>query len=208
MAEERLAMNFNLELVAAMAMFAFVTSVTPGPNNMMLLASGVNFGVKRTLPHWLGVSLGHFVMLLLVGAGLESLLKAYPFVYQVMKVVGFAYLVYLAWGVARSGAPRRNGEEAVQPITFFGAAAFQWVNPKAWIMSIGYFSNYMPTDASLTFVVLTCMMFSVINFPSVGLWVWLGAKIEHYLQRDTWRKLFNWTMALLLVISMIPVLFV
>ena len=79
-------MNFNGELVAAMAMFAFVTSVTPGPNNMMLLASGVNFGVKRTVPHWLGVSLGHFVMLLLVGAGLESLLKAYPFVYQVMKV--------------------------------------------------------------------------------------------------------------------------
>jgi len=132
-------MNFNGELVAAMAMFAFVTSVTPGPNNMMLLASGVNFGVKRTVPHWLGVSLGHFVMLLLVGAGLESLLKAYPFVYQVMKVVGFAYLVYLAWGVARSGAPERNGAEATKPISFFGAAAFQWVNPKAWIMSIGYF---------------------------------------------------------------------
>ena len=201
-------MNFNGELVAAMAMFAFVTSVTPGPNNMMLLASGVNFGVKRTVPHWLGVSLGHFVMLLLVGAGLESLLKAYPFVYQVMKVVGFAYLVYLAWGVARSGAPERNGEEETKPISFFGAAAFQWVNPKAWIMAIGYFSNYMPTDASLTFVVLTCMMFSAINFPSVGLWVWLGAKLEHYLQRDTIRRMFNWTMALLLVVSMIPVLFV
>ena len=201
-------MNFNVELVAAMAMFAFVTSVTPGPNNMMLLASGVNFGVKRSLPHWLGVSLGHFVMLLLVGAGLESLLKAYPFVYQVMKVVGFAYLVYLAWGVARSGAPERNGEEATKPISFFGAAAFQWVNPKAWIMSIGYFSNYMPTDASLTFVVLTCMMFSAINFPSVGLWVWLGAKLEHYLQQNTARQVFNWTMALLLVISMIPVLWV
>jgi threonine/homoserine/homoserine lactone efflux protein len=173
-------MNINVELVAAMAMFAFVTSVTPGPNNMMLL----------------------------VGAGLESLLKAYPFVYQVMKVVGFAYLVYLAWGVARSGAPERNGEEATKPISFFGAAAFQWVNPKAWIMSIGYFSNYMPTDASLTFVVLTCMMFSAINFPSVGLWVWLGAKLEHYLQQNTARRVFNWTMALLLVISMIPVLWV
>jgi threonine/homoserine/homoserine lactone efflux protein len=161
-------MNINVELVAAMAMFAFVTSVTPGPNNMMLLASGVNFGVKRSLPHWLGVSLGHFVMLLLVGAGLESLLKAYPFVYQVMKVVGFAYLVYLAWGVARSGAPERNGEEATKPISFFGAAAFQWVNPKAWIMS----------------------------------------KLEHYLQQNTARRFFNWTMALLLVISMIPVLWV
>ena len=201
-------MNFNLELVAAMVMFAFVTSVTPGPNNMMLLASGVNFGVKRTVPHWLGVSLGHFVMLLLVGAGLESLFKAYPFVYQVMKFVGFAYLVYLAWGVARSGAQERNGEKASKPISFLEAAAFQWMNPKAWIMSIAYFSNYMPTDASLTFVVLTCMMFSAINFPCVGLWVWLGAKLEHYLQRDTIRRMFNWTMALLLVISVIPVLFV
>ena len=199
-------MNFNVELVAAMAMFAFVTSVTPGPNNMMLLASGVNFGVKRTVPHWLGVSLGHFVMLLLVGAGLESLLKAFPLVYQVMKVVGFAYLVYLAWGVAQSGAPQRNGEEAVQPITFLGAAAFQWVNPKAWIMAIGYFSNYMPTDASLTFVVLTCFMFSAINFPSVGLWVWLGAKLERYLQRNSVRRVFNGTMAVLLIASMVPVL--
>jgi threonine/homoserine/homoserine lactone efflux protein len=198
--------NFNVELIAAMAMFAFVTSVTPGPNNMMLLASGLNFGIKRTLPHWLGVSLGHFVMLLLVGAGLESLLKAYPFVYQVMKVVGFAYLLYLAWGVARSGAPERNGEEAVQPITFLGAAAFQWVNPKAWIMAIGYFSNYMPTDATLPFVVLTCMMFSAINFPSVGLWVWLGAKLEHYLQQNSIRKIFNGTMAVLLIASMVPVL--
>jgi threonine/homoserine/homoserine lactone efflux protein len=110
--------------------------------------------------------------------------------------------------VARSGAPERNGEEATKPISFLGAAAFQWVNPKAWIMSIGYFSNYMPTDASLIFVVLTCMMFSAINFPSVGLWVWLGAKLEHYLQQDTLRRVFNWTMALLLVVSMIPVLFV
>jgi threonine/homoserine/homoserine lactone efflux protein len=147
-------------------------------------------------------------MLLLVGAGLESLLKAYPFVYQVMKVVGFAYLVYLAWGVARSGAPQRHGEEAAQPITFLGAAAFQWVNPKAWIMAIGYFSNYMPTDASLTFVVLTCFMFSAINFPSVGVWVWLGAKLEYYLQQNTVRRVFNWTMALFLVVSMLPVLFV
>jgi threonine/homoserine/homoserine lactone efflux protein len=199
-------MNLNFELLGAMAMFAFVTSVTPGPNNMMLLASGLNFGVKRTLPHWVGVSWGHFVMLLWVGAGLEGLLKAYPFVYQVMKVVGFAYLVYLAWGVARSGAPQRNGDEATQPISFLGAAAFQWVNPKAWIMAIGYFSNYMPTDASLTFVVLTCMMFSTINFPSVGLWVWLGAKLERYLQQDNWRRAFNGTMALLLIASMVPVL--
>ena len=201
-------MNFNVELVAAMAMFAFVTSVTPGPNNMMLLSSGVNFGMKRTLPHWLGVSLGHFVMLLLVGAGLESLLKAHPLVYQVMKVIGFAYLLYLAWGVARSGAPERSGEEAAHPIGFFGAAAFQWVNPKAWIMAVGYFSNYMPTDASLTFVLLTCFMFSAINFPSVGVWVWLGAKLEYYLQQNTVRRVFNLTMALFLVVSMLPVLFV
>lgn len=190
-----------------MAVFAFVTSVTPGPNNMMLLASGVNFGVKRTLPHWLGVSLGHFVMFLLVGAGLESMLKTYPFVYQVLKVVGFAYLLYLAWGVARSGAPQRNCEEATQPISFWGAAAFQWVNPKAWVMTVGYFSNYMPTDASILFVVLACVMFSIINFPSVGLWVWLGAELEHYLQQDTVHQVFNWTMALLLVVSMLPVLF-
>jgi threonine/homoserine/homoserine lactone efflux protein len=82
------------------------------------------------------------------------------------------------------------------------------VNPKAWIMAIGYFSNYMPTDASLTFVVLTCLMFSAINFPSVGLWVWLGAKLEHYLQQKTVRRIFNGTMAVLLIASMVPVLMI
>ncbi len=199
-------MNHNHDLLIAMAMFALVTSITPGPNNMMLLASGVNFGVRRTLPHWLGVSLGHFVMLILVGAGFERLLNAHPLVYQGMKLVGMAYLIYLAWTVARSGAPQRAGEQAAQPLGFLGAAAFQWVNPKAWIMALGYFSNYMPPDASMIFIVLTCLMFSAINFPSVGVWVWLGAQLERHLQNDALRRAFNGTMALLLLASMLPVL--
>jgi threonine/homoserine/homoserine lactone efflux protein len=104
------------------------------------------------------------------------------------------------------GAAARRRASRATPWFFLGAAAFQWVNPKAWIMALGYFSNYMPPDASMIFIVLTCLMFSAINFPSVGVWVWLGAQLERHLQNDALRRAFNGTMALLLLASMLPVL--
>ena len=197
-------MGSNFELIAAMALFAFVTSITPGPNNMMLLASGVNFGLRRSIPHLLGISGGHFIMLILVGAGLDALLALHPAIYQVMKVLGFAYLLYLVWGIAKSAAPQSSDTGRPQPLSFIGAAAFQWVNPKAWIMALGYFSNFMPADASMVFIVVTCLMFSLVNFPCIVVWVVLGEKLERYLKSDRSRKTFNWVMALLLFVSMIP----
>jgi len=203
-------MALPFQLLASMALFSFVTSVTPGPNNMMLLASGVNFGFSRTIPHMLGISSGFFVMLLAVGAGLEKIFNLYPFFYQVMKVAGFSYLLYLAWGIARSSAPTEAKGAAVTtaPLGFIGAAAFQWINPKAWMMAVGYFSNYMPADASMAVIVLTCLMFALINLPSVSLWGVMGSQLERYLRNDSWRRKFNWLMAFLLVVSMMPVLFV
>ena len=191
-----------------MAMFAFVSSITPGPNNMMLLSSGVNFGFRRTIPHMLGVPSGHFVMLLAVGAGLEAVFKQFPEIYQVIKVAGFIYLLYLAWGIANSAAPSESTNAESKPLRFMGAALFQWVNPKAWMMAIGYFSNYMPPNASMNFIVLTCLMFSLINLPAVGLWAYMGNRLEHRLQEPLYRQVFNRTMALLLILSMIPALFV
>jgi threonine/homoserine/homoserine lactone efflux protein len=201
-------MESNLQIILSMALFAFVTSVTPGPNNMMLLSSGVNFGFKRTIPHILGISLGHLVMLLAVGAGLGQLFESFPIAYQIMKFVGFGYLVYLALGVATSPAPSQVASADKKPLSFIGAALFQWVNPKAWLMAVGYFANFMPANSSPTFIFITCAMFSLINCPSVAVWALLGVKLNEYLNQDVSRRIFNWIMAGLLIISMLPVLLV
>jgi len=194
------------QVVIAMAMFAFASSITPGPNNMMLLSSGVNFGLSRTIPHMLGISSGHLVMLLAISAGLDQFFQAFPLGYQLMKVIGFCYLLYLAWRIAFNQTPLKRGETTGQPLGFIGAALFQWVNPKAVLMAITYFSNYMPTDASNTFIFLTCLMFTAINLPCLGLWVLLGTQLERVLSQPRQRQIFNRGMALLLVLSMVPVL--
>ena len=161
----------DFSLLAAMALFAFVTSVTPGPNNLMLLVSGAAFGFK--------------------------------------KIIGFAYVLYMAWGIARS-TPSRAGQEARahRLLGFVGAALFQWVNPKAWLMAIAYFGNYMPVDATASFITATCAMFSLINLPSISLWAILGLRLQAFLQNDARRRMFNSGMAAALVIAMLPVLFV
>jgi threonine/homoserine/homoserine lactone efflux protein len=202
-------MDLHAELWASMAVFAFVTSVTPGPNNMMLLASGVNFGIRATLPHTLGISCGHFIMLMAVGLGLGELFIRMPAVYPVMQVLGMAYMLYLAWGIVRSGAPSTQDEanQGAKPLGFWGAAAFQWVNPKAWVMTLGFFSNYLPQEASVLLIVAASLLFSLINFPSIAVWAVMGARMGHYLQVVLYRRIFNWTMAVLLVASMAASLF-
>ena len=187
-----------------MALFVFVASVTPGPNNTMLLASGVNFGYKQTLPHLAGISAGHFILLMAVGNGLEAVFNIYPVTYQAMKIIGVSYLMYLAVKIIRSNTLESDQAKQARPLSFIGGAAFQWVNPKAWMMSIGFFSTYMPEESSMTFVTLSCLMFSLINFPTISLWAGLGTKMVHYLQNIRLRTMFNWMMALLLIISMIP----
>jgi threonine/homoserine/homoserine lactone efflux protein len=147
----------SLETILAFSLFAFVTSVTPGPNNLMLLASGVNFGFRRTIPHIFGISTGFLVLVLAVGFGLGEVFIRVPIAYQILKWVGAAYLLYLAWNIANSGPPGEGSGEQVscaKPMSFWGAAAFQWVNPKAWVMAIGAFSTYAPTMTSVTIVVL------------------------------------------------------
>jgi threonine/homoserine/homoserine lactone efflux protein len=198
-----------IEVWLSMAVFAFVTSVTPGPNNMMLLASGANFGTRATLPHLLGISCGHFIMLMAVGQGLGELFTRVPVIYQGMQVLGMAYLLYLAWGIVQSGPPAAQGDadlsasSRAKPLGFWGAAAFQWVNPKAWVMTLGFFSNYLPQQADVGLIAVASLLFSVINFPSVAVWAVMGARLGHYLQVTLYRQIFNWTMALLLVASML-----
>ena len=194
----------NTEIFLALLGFAFVTSVTPGPNNMMLLASGVNFGFRRTLPHMLGISVGHGVLVTSIGLGLSGLFQAVPQAMIVLKVVSVVYMLWLAWKIANAAAP--EGREAGgKPFRFLQAAAFQWVNPKAWAMALGAISAYAG-QGGLTAVLTIAAVFAAVNLPSVSLWAAMGEGLRGWLQSPARLRAFNWTMAVLLVASLIPVL--
>ncbi|MBC9250821.1 lysine transporter LysE [Pseudomonas alcaligenes] len=193
------------ELLIAFVAFAFVTSVTPGPNNMMLLASGVNFGVRRSVPHMLGISLGFMLLVICVGLGLGQLFEQFPALYQVLRYAGAAYLIYLAWKIAGSGAPSAS-ESRGKPFTFVQAAAFQWVNPKAWVMAIGAITTYTPQQGFLFNVLVIAALFALVNCPSVGLWTVAGSLLRRWLEHPLRLRLFNIGMALLLVASLYPIL--
>ncbi|MET0126783.1 LysE family translocator [Pseudomonas caspiana] len=199
-------MSLSLDLLLAFALFAFVTSVTPGPNNMMLLASGVNFGFNRTVPHMLGICCGFFSLVLAVGLGLGAAFQAYPLLYTVLRYVGAAYLLYLAWKIATSGpASDATGQEG-KPQTFIQAALFQWVNPKAWVMAVGAISTYTPLQGYFTNVVIISAVFALINLPTVSIWTAFGSLLRNALRDPFWLRVFNWGMAVLLVVSLYPML--
>lgn len=193
-----------LETLPALALFAFVTSVTPGPNNLMLMASGANFGFRRTVPHMLGVSLGFVLMAFLVGVGLAGLFQTYPVAQTALEVVSVVYMLWLAWKIAHAAAPK-DREVGVSPMTFLQAAAFQWVNPKAWAMALTAVTVHAP-DRSLWAVALVAVIFGAINLPSVSLWTLIGQQLRRVLTNTRRLTIFNWTMAGLLILSLAPVL--
>lgn len=191
----------------AFALFALVSSITPGPNNLMLLASGVNFGFRATLPHMLGISIGFMVLVLAVGVGLAGLFNVFPWFYGILKWAGAAYLLYLAWKIAHAGSLESGQtENRAGPMNFWSAAAFQWINPKAWIMALGAFSTYIPVTDGFGVVLLAAAVFAVINLPSVGMWALCGARVRHLLKVERNLRIFNYGMAALLVLSLYPML--
>ncbi len=201
----------DTDLLLALVAFALVSSITPGPNNLMLMASGANFGVRRTVPHMLGVALGFVLMVALVGIGLVGVFEAYPVSYTLLKVVSVAYLLWLAWRIANSAPPEtaKTGEtvetgEGGQPMTFLEAALFQWVNPKAWAMALTAVTVYAPSR-SLGAILLVACVFGAVNLPSVGSWAVLGQQMRRVLTNRTRLRVFNAAMALLLVASLLPV---
>jgi threonine/homoserine/homoserine lactone efflux protein len=191
------------DLLIALLGFAFVTSVTPGPNNMMLLASGVNFGFRRTVPHMLGISVGHSLMVFLVGLGLAGLFRAWPPALVVLKLASVAYMLWLAWKIAHAGAPGEGRARAV-PLTFLQAAAFQWVNPKAWAMALGAVSAYVVVPSVWAYAAVA-LVFACVNLPSVSVWAGAGQALRRWLETPARLRAFNWTMAALLVLSLWPV---
>ncbi|MBM7068708.1 LysE family translocator [Actibacterium sp. 188UL27-1] len=190
------------ELLLALASFAFVSSITPGPNNLMLMASGANFGFRRTIPHMLGVGLGFVLMVVLVGLGLAQVFEVYPFSHTVLMVLSITYLLYLAWKIATAAPPADTAETAEKrPITFLQAAAFQWVNPKAWTMALTAVTVYAPDKTMLT-ILMVAVVFGLINLPAVSSWTVLGQKMRLVLTNPKRLRLFNWLMAGLLIASL------
>lgn len=171
----------------------------------MLMSSGVNFGVRRSLPLLFGVMLGFPAMFVAIGLGLGSIFRRYPLIHEVITVVGVVYLLYLAWKIAGSGKPDQPDAEA-RPLTFMQAALFQWVNPKAWVMAMGAIAAFTTTGPDINQQVLKIAgIFMLASVPSAWTWLLFGVSLQKLLADDQWRQRFNWSMAALLVLSMVPV---
>jgi threonine/homoserine/homoserine lactone efflux protein len=192
----------------ALTVFAAVSSGTPGPNNLMLMTSGVNFGIKRSMPHLLGITLGFCFMIFCVGMGLQTMFTVIPQLETVLRYVGTAYLLWLAWKIANSGPVGDGKASGAKPMGFWAAAAFQWVNPKAWFMAISAITTYASSAAGgskLSQVLLVVLIFGAINFPLVACWGLFGSAMRRFLQDPKILKIFNITMAILLVASLYPI---
>lgn len=192
------------DLLLGLATFAAVTCFTPGPNNAMLMASGLNFGIRRTAPHVLGVTFGFAFMVLTVGLGIGQLLAASPVAYAVLKVAAVAYLLWLAWGIATSGGIGTR-DSGARPLSFFEACAFQWVNPKGWIMAVGATTSYAIAGSQLSSAAVAAAVFCAVGLASSATWAAFGATLRSMLGRPQLIRCVNIVLALLLVGSLYPV---
>ena len=190
----------------ALTGFACVTSITPGPNNMMLLASGLNFGFRHSIPHMLGIGIGFGTMIVIIGLGLGKVFEAVPLFYTMLRYCGGAYMLWLAWKIAASG-PIGDGDQKGKPLSFVQAAMFQWVNPKAWIMAITAIATYTVPQNYIFSVLMVGLVFVIVNIPSISSWTLFGSALRRWLNDPRLVRWFNIAMALLLVASLLPFLF-
>lgn len=192
-------------LFVAFLMFALVMFFTPGPNNIMLLSSGLTYGFRRTLPHIAGITVGFAFMVAAVGLGLGTIFIAYPVLQTILKYAGAAYLVYLAWhiGMAEPEAPEQDNRRG--PMTFWGAAMFQWVNAKGWVMVIGTITAYAAIASFPWNILIQTVISLAMGTASTVVWALFGTALRPVLTSRTAVRAFNIVMALLLLASLYPV---
>jgi len=191
--------------LAPLMTFAFVSSITPGPNNIMLASSGIWFGFRRSIPHMLGVTIGFGVLLAICAAGIGTLVMAVPAMQTVLKVAGSGYLLYLAWQM-RAMSFEREAEQAHHPMGFMAAAIFQFANPKAWIMAITGGSAFLPHMAPVSLAIAVyCLVFCAVNLPCISVWAGAGALLRRFLSKPFWQKVFTATMILLTAYSALAI---
>ena len=193
-------------LFYGLLLFSFVSAFTPGPNNLLALASGANVGYRKTLPHIIGVCLGFLIMMVLMGAGLGALFMRYPTIQLILRYAAFTYLLYLAFKIATaSGLGRTTGRE--KPFTVLGAIAFQWLNPKAWIAAITIVTTFTLPQAYWQSLAVASIVDLIMVFSAVSTWALFGKVVNKWLSRPVILHVFNIAMALLLIVSVIPALF-
>ncbi len=193
-----------MELLTALITFAIISTITPGPNNIMIMTSGMNFGIRRSFPHYLGICIGFPGMIVMVGLGLGVIFELVPVLHDVIKIVGIVYLLYLAWLIANSASDSLEENQA-KPISFFQAALFQWVNPKAWIMATGAVAAYTSASGDILVQVLViALVFFLASFPCVGSWFFFGITLKRILKTPERQRFFNRVMSALLVCSILP----
>ncbi len=195
-----------LEISQALLLFTFSTSITPGPNNVMMLASGLNYGIKRSLLHLVGIAVGFTFMVLVVGAGFGLLFTRYPHIHEVIKIAGLIYLLILAWRIATTVPKGLDGSNRL-PINFVQAALFQWLNPKAWMMATSGVATFLNAGEGQTFQLLQIAgTFMLASFTCTGSWLVFGAALKHVLNKPQYMQIFNLVMAGLLLLSIMPTL--
>jgi threonine/homoserine/homoserine lactone efflux protein len=195
-----------MEYLFAVVLFAVSSSVTPGPNNIMVMTSGVNFGVKKSLPLLTGICVGFTIMLLMVGLGFSELFEIFPSLHFIIKCIGVIYLLYLAYLIAGSSTSVESNHQT-KPFTFMKGALFQWVNAKAWIVATGAIAAFTTTGASfLSQNLMIALTFFLVSFPCVGVWLLFGSVLKKVLNSERNKKYFNLVMSGLLVLSVLPVL--
>jgi threonine/homoserine/homoserine lactone efflux protein len=177
-------------------------SITPGPNNVMVTSSGAAYGYRATLPHVLGIGLGAALQMVLVALGVGVVFQRFPLLHSGLAIVAAVYLVYLAWQLLRAGVVAES--DARRPFTVWQAVLFQAVNPKAWVMAITTAAVFLPQDTPLSRIILVVGgLFLAVNIPCVSVWALFGSAVRHLLLRPTFRKVFNLTMSILLVLTAI-----
>lgn len=191
------------KMVLPLTLFAFTMTLTPGPNNIMLTASGVNFGYRRTLPHILGIVFGFPAMIVIIGLGLNRIFQTVPSLQSVLKIIGTAYLLFLAWKIARFHSID-DTRPPPRPLTLWQAALFQWVNPKAWVVAVGAVTAYTRTQAGMIDEILfIAVLFSLVTFFGTSTWTVFGTQLRRFLMNDAHRRIFNFGMAALLIVSLV-----
>jgi threonine/homoserine/homoserine lactone efflux protein len=195
-----------LDLFVALAVFAFVTAFTPGPNNIMVTASGVNFGFMRTVPHIVGVVVGFLLLLVAAGVGLGAVLATLPALQWALKIAGALYMLWLAWKVANAGHIDKDDKGPARPLTFLQAFAFQWINPKGLVTAASGVAIYVRPDHWLLDFSLMLAIFALTTIGSITTWTGFGVALRALLTDPGRARVFNIAMALLLVVSIVPML--
>ncbi|MEA1880497.1 MAG: LysE family translocator [Campylobacterota bacterium] len=196
---------YTSSMLLSIISFAFATAMTPGPNNFMLLSSGLTFGYKKTLAHIVGVMVGFPIMIIAVGLGLGTVFELYSMVYNVLKVIGITYLLWMAWKIATSSSSMRSSDAVKKPFTLVQAMLFQWVNPKAWVMVITVMGSFI-TSAQHAFlqVLIIAFTYLCVGLLSTNFWALGGVYLQKFISNEKSVRIFNRLMAVLIVFSVVP----